>query len=243
MKKNVKNTKLIGRSKKYSANVAKIKELTAGKAVSIEKAVEVLYAIENPKFKDGVSVELHFNLNINATKSDQFVRGSLVLPHGNGKKVKIAAFVTEGNVASAKKAGAEVVGGEDLIEELKNSSKINFDIAVAEPEMMKKLPVIARLLGTAGVMPNPKTGTVGENVAEMIELIKKGKVDFKNDKTGNVHITCGKLNSDFDAAKLIENIKLAIETVEKSKPEAVKKKFVTSISLATTMSPSVTIES
>jgi large subunit ribosomal protein L1 len=233
--------KIKGRSKKYSSNVAKIAELTKNELVSIQKAVETLYSLEHPNFKDGSSVELHVKLNINPTKSDQFVRGNLVLPNGTGKKITIAAFVTEGNIEVAKKAGANIVGSDELIEEIKNSGKINFDIAIAEQEMMKKLPAIARLLGTAGVMPNPKTGTVGDNIEEMIALIKKGKVDFKNDKSGNIHILCGKLNSDFNIDKIVENVTAAFEAVEKSKPEAVKKKFIVSAYLACSMSPSIKI--
>ena len=233
--------KIKGRSKKYSANVAKITESTKNEVVDIKKAVEVLYTLEHSNFKESVSVELHVKLNINPTKSDQFVRGNLVLPHGTGKKLTIAAFVTEGNIELAKKAGAQIAGSDDLIEEIKNSGKINFDIAVAEQEMMKKLPLIARLLGTAGVMPNPKTGTVGDNIEEMISLIKKGKVDFKNDKSGNIHILCGKINKDFDIEKIVENVTAALDAVEKSKPEAVKKKFVISAHLACSMSPSVRI--
>jgi large subunit ribosomal protein L1 len=233
--------KIKGRSKKYSSNIAKITQLTKNETVTIQKAVETLYALEHPSFKDGSSVELHVNLNINATKSDQFVRGNLVLPHGTGKKITIAAFVTEANIELAKKAGADIVGSDELIEELKNSGKINFDIAIAEQEMMKKLPVIARLLGTAGVMPNPKTGTVGDNIEEMISLIKKGKVDFKNDKSGNIHVLCGKLNKDFTIEKIVENVTAAFEAIEKSKPEAVKKKFVISAHIACSMSPSIKI--
>jgi large subunit ribosomal protein L1 len=233
--------KIKGRSKKYSSNVAKIAELTKNETVTIQKAVETLYSLDHPNFKDGSSVELHVKLNINPTKSDQFVRGNLVLPHGTGKKLTIAAFVTEGNIELAKKAGANIAGSDELIEEIKNTGKINFDIAVAEQEMMKKLPAIARLLGTAGVMPNPKTGTVGDNIEEMITLIKKGKVDFKNDKSGNVHVLCGKLNSEFTIEKIVENVTAAFEAIEKSKPEAVKKKFVVSAYIACSMSPSVKI--
>jgi large subunit ribosomal protein L1 len=233
--------KIKGRSKKYSSNVAKVTELTKNETVSIQKAVETLYALEHPNFKDGSSVELHVKLNINPTKSDQFVRGNLVLPNGTGKKLVIAAFVTEANIELAKKAGANIAGSDELIDEIKNSGKINFDIAVAEQEMMKKLPAIARLLGTAGVMPNPKTGTVGDNIEEMITLIKKGKVDFKNDKSGNIHVLCGKINSDFTIEKIVENVTAAFEAIEKSKPEAVKKKFVVSAHIACSMSPSVKI--
>jgi large subunit ribosomal protein L1 len=233
--------KISGRSKKYSANKALVDQATKSLPVSVEEAVGVLQSLTHPSFKNGVSVELHVNLNINPTKSDQFVRGSVVLPHGTGKKVKIAAFVSDAKADEAKKAGAEIVGGEDLIEEIKKTNKINFDIAVAEPAMMTKLPTIARLLGTAGVMPNPKTGTVGENISEIVELIKKGKVDFKNDKSGNIHILVGKISNEFSKEQLIENINSAIEAVEKVKPEAVKKKFFNTIHIACSMSPSVKI--
>lgn len=241
------NTTTVGTkkgSKKYRANLEKLNSKLAevqSKTLSVEDAVNLLFDFEQPNFKDGPTVELHAKLNINPTKSDQLVRGSVVMPNGTGQKVKIAAFVTPQNVDRAKKAGAEIVGGEELIEEIKNSSKIDFDIAIAEPEMMKKLPPIARILGTAKVMPNPRTGTVGENIEEMIQTIQAGKVDYRNDKTGNVHIICGKINSNFDQSKIVENVKAAISSLEKAKPEAVKKKYILSMHLASSLSPSVQV--
>jgi large subunit ribosomal protein L1 len=231
-------------SKKYRNNLAKVKqaqEEAKSEVLSPEKAAELLFAFEQPNMKDGPTVEVHFKLNINTTKSDQLVRASVSLPHGTGRKVRIAAFVSPENVEKAKAAGATLVGGDDLIEEIKNTGKLDFDIAIAQPDMMKKLPAIARVLGTAGVMPNPKTGTVGDNVEEMIRLIKAGKVDFKNDKTGNLHIICGKISSEFTVEKIVENLKTIMEAVEKTKPEAVKKKFVESVFVATTFSPSIRV--
>jgi large subunit ribosomal protein L1 len=209
--------------------------------LELDKAVETLLSLEQPKFKDGASVELQFNLNINPTKSDQLVRSSLVLPHGTGKQVKIAAFVSPENESMAKKAGADIVGGEDLIEKIKKTEKIDFDIAIAEPALMTKLPVIARLLGVAGVMPNPKNGTVSEDITSMIELIKKGKVDFKNDKSSNIHFVVGKINSKFSKEMLIENIQASIEAVEKAKPDGVKKKYILTIHISSSMNPSIKI--
>jgi large subunit ribosomal protein L1 len=232
-----------GRSKKYSENFIKIEEALKAKnatVLPVAEAVELLMGLDQPAFKNGSSLEIHFKLAINPTKSDQFTRGSVVLPHGTGKDVKVVAFVNPENVEIAKKAGAFRVGGDDLIEELKISQKIDFDIAVAEPEMMKKLPAIARLLGTAGCMPNPKTGTVGINIEEMIKLIRAGKIDFKNDKSANIHFGVGKLNKDFSLEKLIENVEVAIDGVEKSKPSAVKK-FINTIHIAASMSPSIRI--
>lgn len=235
-------TKGANRSKKYRANLTKIQEaMGKNTSLTVEKAVELLFDFDQPKFKEGPMVELHIRLNINPTKSDQLVRSSVVLPNGTGKKIVIAAFVTPENVDRARKAGAEVAGSDDLIEQIKNSGTVDFDIAIAQPEMMKKLPAIARILGTRGIMPNPKSGTVGDNIEEIINLIKAGKVDYKNDKTGNLHIPCGKINDQFTPEKIVENIKAALESVEKAKPEAIKKKFVLSAFLATTQSPSVKI--
>jgi large subunit ribosomal protein L1 len=233
-----------GRSKKYLSNLAKVQELQTRLGSSlpeVKEAVQLLFDLDQPKFENGASVELHVKLNINPTKSDQLVRSSVVLPHGTGKKIRIAAFVNPEKEAEAKKAGADVVGSDELIDQIKNSGKVDFDIAIAQPEMMKKLPVIARLLGTAGVMPNPKTGTVGDDIQTMIKLIRSGKVDFRNDKSGNIHIPCGKINRDFNVDTITENVLAALEAVEKAKPEAIKKKFVLSAHLSSTHSPSIKI--
>jgi large subunit ribosomal protein L1 len=234
-------TKITGRSKKYSKNSDLIVKATNNKVVTVEKAVELLFQLDKPTFKDGPSIELHFKLNINPTKSDQLIRSSVTLPNGSGKSVKIAAFVTSNNEELAKKLGAYKSGSEELIAEIKESGKVDFDIAIAQPEIMKQMPAIARILGTAGVMPNPKTGTVGDNVEEMIKTILAGKVDYKNDKSGNVHLLVGKINSKFDIAKIVENVNSAIESVEKAKPDVIKKKYILSAHLTTTMSPSIQI--
>ena len=241
-KTNSNKNKLKGRSKKYSNNFLKIKEaMGSNSKMEIAKASQLLFDLEQPNYKEGTSVELHFKLNINPTKSDQLVRSSVVLPHGTGKKIKIPAFVTADKEQEAKDAGADVIGGEELIAEIKKSGSIDFDKVVAEPKMMPKLPAIARILGVAGVMPSPKTNTVGENIAEIIKTIKAGKVDFKNDKTGNLHFTCGKVNENFDPKKIQENIEAVITAVEKTKPDTIKKKFIISITLATTISPAIKI--
>jgi large subunit ribosomal protein L1 len=234
--------KLNNRSRKYSANYAMIQDVIKSNKTeifSVESAVKTILGLEQPAFKDGSSLEIHFKLNINPTKSDQLVRNSVVLPHGTGKKVIVAAFVNPENADTAKQAGADIVGSEDLIEQIKMSGKVNFDKTIAEPDMMKKLPAIARILGTAGVMPNPKLGTVGTNIEEMIKIIKAGKVDFRNDKTGNVHFLIGKLNKSFTEDQLIANVKSAIDAVEKCKPDVIKKKYIESIYIGSTMSPSL----
>lgn len=231
-------------SKKYQKNQVILKEIqtTLGSTIlSAKDAVDAIYKFEQASFKNGTTVEVHFNLQINTTKSDQLVRNSVVLPHGTGKEVKIVAFVNPENVAMASKLGCFKVGSDELIEEIKTSGKVDFDIAIAEPEMMKKLPAIARILGTAGVMPNPKTGTVGSDLKKMVELIKAGKVDYKNDKAANIHFGIGKINKEFTPEKILANLEAAIDSVEKAKPEVLKKKFIKSITISTTMSPSVKI--
>jgi large subunit ribosomal protein L1 len=224
-------------SKNHAKNLAQVEQ----KVYTIEDAVTALMAMELPKFKNGVTVELRFKLNIDATKSDQLIRSSVVLPHGTGKEVRVAAFVNPENEKAAKAAGADVIGNDVYLEELKKTGKIDFDAAVAEPDMMKKLAPLARVLGTAGVMPSPKNHTVGTDIAAMVKMLKSGKIDIKNDKGGNVHLVVGKINKDFDATKLAENIKIAYEAVEKAKPEGVKKKLIAGAYLKSTMSPSVKI--
>lgn len=244
MTKNISNqtTKSSKRSKKYLLNLAKIKEVTESKSIlTVQEAVELLFSLDQPKYKEGAMIEFHAKLNINPTKSDQLVRSSVVFPHGIGKKIIVAAFVPPELEAEAKKSGADFVGSDELIEEIKKTGKVPFDKAIAHPDTMKKLPSIARLLGTAGVMPNPKTGTVGENIGEMVRVIKAGKVDFKNDKTSNIHVPVGKINKEFTIQKIVENINQLIDAVEKAKPESIKKSLVLKAYLSTSASPSVRV--
>jgi len=232
-------------SKKYTKNFQTLQSAIAinkSEIFTVPKAVELILSLEQPTFQDGPTLEIHFKLNIDTTKSDQLVRSNVVLPNGSGKAVKIAAFVNPESVEMAKKLGCYKVGSDDLIEEIKNGGKVDFDIAIAQPEMMKKLPAIARVLGTAGVMPNPKTGTIGDDIEALVKLINSGKVDFKNDKTGNIHFSVGKINSKFDSDKLVANVDAAIDAVEKAKPDAIKKKYITSIHIASTMSPSIKLK-
>lgn len=233
---------MIKRSKKYLKNKELIEKSIAKNGTEIfeiEKAVALLKELDQANFKNSETVEIHFKLAINPTRSDQLVRSSVILPHGTGKEVKIAAFVNPQNVELVKKLGVYKAGSDDLIEEIKASGNVDFDKAIAEPDVMKKLPSIARILGTAGVMPNPKTGTVGDNLEEMINLIKNGKVDYRNDKSGNVHFSVGK--SNFEIEKLVKNILEAVDSVEKAKPEVLKKKFISSVHICCTMSPSLRI--
>lgn len=204
----------------------------------ITEAVELAKKTATTKFTG--SVEVHVRTNIEAKKTDQAIRGTVTLPHGTGKTKKIAAFVTEGKEADAKSAGASIVGGEELIKEIKETGKTDFDVAVAEPAMMAKLAQIAKVLGTRGLMPNPKTGTVSDNIAVAIKEIAGGKVNFKNDDSGNVHLTIGK--TDFDSAKLVENLKAFYDALMQNKPAAVKKQFIAGITINATMGPGIKVK-
>jgi large subunit ribosomal protein L1 len=193
---------------------------------------------KNAKAKFDESVEVHLRLNIDPKKSDQQVRGVAELPHGTGKKVKIAVFTTV-QKKEAEESGADVVGGEELIDKIKSSGKIDADITIATPEMMPKLATIAKILGPKGLMPNPKNQTVTPKVKEIIESLKKGRADFKNDNSGNVHQVIGK--ASFDPEKLEENFKVFIDALKKAKPEGAKGKFVKSVSICSTMGKAVRV--
>jgi large subunit ribosomal protein L1 len=206
------------------------------KTYSPEEAIELAKKTANTKFVG--SVEVHVRLGIDAKKTDQAVRGLAQLPHGTGKAKKVAAFVSEAKEKEAKDAGASLVGGEDLIKKIKESEKTDF--AVAEPSLMPKLAQIAKILGPRGLMPNPKTGTVSADIGKIIREIAGGKVDFKNDDSGNIHQIIGK--SDFDAEKLAQNFQAFMDSVKQSKPAAVKGQYIASVSINATMGPGIKVK-
>jgi large subunit ribosomal protein L1 len=194
---------------------------------------------KNAKAKFDESVEAHIKLDIDPKKSDQQVRGVAQLPHGTGKTVKIVVFTTT-QKKEAEEAGADAVGGEELIDKIKTTGKIEADVAIATPEMMPKLAGIAKILGPKGLMPNPKSQTVTPKVKEVIESLKKGRADFKNDNSGNLHQVIGKVS--FEDAKLEENFKIFLEAVRKAKPEGAKGKFLKNVSICSTMGKGVQVD-
>lgn len=214
------------------SNLAAIEK---NRVYTAEEAIELVKKTATTKFTG--SVEVHIKTAIDAKKTDQAIRGAVTLPHGTGKTKKIAAFVTEGKEAEAKAAGAEIVGGEELIKKIKETEKTDFDVAVAEPAMMPKLATIAKILGTRGLMPNPKTGTVSENITAAITEIAGGKINFKNDNSGNVHQVIGKTN--FDNTQILENLKKFMEALHAAKPSAVKKNFIITATMNATMGPGI----
>ena len=208
------------------------------KLYTINEATALVKSTATTKFDS--TVEVHVNLGIDVKKGDQQVRATIIFPHSIGKTKKVAAFVSPDKEKEARDAGAEIVGGEDLIAELLASGKITFDVAVASPDMMAKMTKIAKLLGPIGLMPNPKTDTVNTNVKKMVEDIKKGKVAFKNDQTGNLHQAIAK--ASLDAEKIVANFTAFMEAVKKVKPPSSKGVYLQSVTLTSTMGPGIKID-
>ncbi len=207
------------------------------KVYSIDEALDILEKFPHAKFDE--SVEVHIRTKIDPKKTDQQIRGTVDLPFGTGKEVMIVAF-TETQQKEAQKAGADIVGGEELIEKLKKGKIKEFDLAVATPEMMPKLAQVAKILGPKGLMPNPKTQTVGPKIAPLIEGLKKGRASYKSDRSGNLHLAIGKRS--FSKNQLKENFKAFLENVKKNKPDAVKGIFIRSVSISGTMTPGIKVK-
>lgn len=189
--------------------------------------------------KFDASIEVHVRTGIDPRKSDQTIRGSVTLPHGSGKVRRVAVFAEGEQAAEAKAHGAELVGSMELINEIKQSGKADFDIALATPEMMRSLASVAKILGPKGLMPSPKNETVSAHIGKSLEEIKKGRMNFKNDDTGNVHFLIGR--ASFSAEQLTENYQSAMEALRKNKPSTAKGTFVVSIIACSTMGPSIRI--
>lgn len=207
------------------------------KSYPIAEAVELTKKLSKTKFD--ASVEIHFRLGIDTKKGEQQIRAAVSLPHGTGKTVRVAAFVSPGKEKEVREAGADIVGGEELIAEIKKTEKTDFQVAVAEPMMMKNLAQIAKILGTRGLMPSPKNETVTPNPAKAVAELKKGKVSFKNDDTGNVHVAIGKVS--FDGKKLVENYETILSAIKKAKPGSSKGIYLRNISINTTMGPGLKV--
>jgi large subunit ribosomal protein L1 len=203
----------------------------------MDEAIPLLLQTSKTKF-DG-SCEVHMKLGVDPKHADQAVRGTLSLPHGTGKKVKIVAFVPDDKVKEAKDAGAVEAGNADLIEKI-NGGWLDFEIAVASPDMMKEIGKIAKILGQKGLMPNPKSGTVTPDVGKVISEIMKGKIEFRNDKQANLHNIFGKVS--FGEDKLKENLKTYVKAIMDVKPSGVKGVYINSITLSTTMGPGIRLD-
>ncbi|MCA9375992.1 MAG: 50S ribosomal protein L1 [Candidatus Doudnabacteria bacterium] len=221
---------------KRTASVrTKIKELQA--PVSIEEGIALVKEAASKKFDE--AVEVHMNLGIDRSKSEHIVRGTVVLPHGTGTTLKIACFAPESEHEAAKAAGATIVGGEELVEQILKSEKTDFDIAVATPDMMRHLGKIGKILGMRGLMPNPKNETVTKTPVKTIEELSKGKITFRNDDGGNLHQAVGK--ASFTDEQLKENVEAYVAAIKKAKPDGIKGTYLRSVTLSSTMGPGVPI--
>lgn len=211
-------------------------QLDTDKVYSLTDAIEALRPYCSKKFDE--SLEIAIRLGVDVTKADQNIRGMLSLPNGTGKTVRVAVF-TVNSADEAKKAGADVVGGEDLIEKVA-AGEINFDRVIATPDMMPKMSKIARVLGPKGLMPNPKLGTVTNNVAEAVATAKAGQIEYRAEKKGIIHAGIGKMS--FATEKLVENANALIEQLKKVKPASVKGQYILGASVATTQGPGLRVE-
>jgi len=220
---------------KRSKNYRAAKELLENKEFfSIDEALPILLKTSKTKFDE--SCEIHMKLGINPKHADQLVRGTLIMPNGTGKKVNVIAIVPDEKIKEAKDAGAIEAGNTDLIDKI-NSGWMDFDVVVATPSIMKEVGKIAKTLGQKGLMPNPKSGTITDDVKQVIGEIIKGKIEYRNDKQGNLHNVFGKIS--FGEAKLKENLKSYIRAVVDAKPVGVKGVYIQSITITTTMGPGI----
>ncbi len=205
------------------------------KVYSPEEALELVKKTSGVKFD--AAVEVHLRLGIDPKKSGEQVRGTVVLPHGTGRIKRVAAFVEPDKEKEAREAGADRVGGEELVAEIAQSGKLDFDVAVATPSMMPKIAKLAKLLGPRGLMPNPKNETVGTNIKKMVEEAKAGKISWKNDDTANVHQVIGRVS--FETTKLAENLSAFLESVRRAKPATAKGIYFRTAVLTSTMGPPI----
>jgi large subunit ribosomal protein L1 len=221
-------------SRRHQENKAKTKNIVFS---TTEEAIKMLQETATAKFTE--TVELHANLNIDPKYADQQLRTTVTLPHGIGKSIKIAVLTNDSNTAEAQTAGADIVGNDDLIEQI-SQGNIDFDLLIATPDMMPKLAKLGRVLGPKGLMPSPKSGTVSTTLTATLSDFKKGKFEYKADKTGVVHVSFGK--SNFTEIQLIENLTALHQSIELNRPSGVKGKYFKNMFICTSMGPSIQLD-
>lgn len=225
-------------SKKNTKRFAELlKKVDSNKIYNLDEAVSTVKTLASAKFDE--TVEIALKLNVDPRHADQMVRGSVVLPAGTGKTVRVAVIAKDAKADEAKAAGADIVGAEDFVDEIAKGI-INFDVLIATPNLMGLVGKIGRLLGPKGLMPNPKTGTVTMDVAQAVKNAKSGQVNFRVDKQGNIHAGLGKVS--FTKEQLNDNISAFVKMINKHKPAAAKGKYIKSAALSLTMSPSISLE-
>lgn len=223
------------KSKKYTEALSKIEK---GKLYSLEEAVKLVKETSVSTF-DG-TVEIAVRLNLDTKKNDQQLRGAIVLPHGTGKTKKVLVLAKGDAAKAATDAGADYVGDVDMITKIEKENWFDFDVIIATPEMMPMLGKLGKVLGPKGLMPNPKTGTVTMDTKKAVEDVKKGRVEYRTDSYANVHALVGKVS--FDDEKLVDNVKVFMDVIIKSKPQAAKGVYLKGVSLASTMGPGIKVD-
>ncbi len=224
-------TGLTKRKKEFQKIIDEAKVYTTEEAISLLKKA--------PRAKFDETVELSFRLNADPKQPDQMVRGTVILPHGTGKKVKVLVLCKGEGANDAKEAGADYVGGADLISKI-SSGWIDFDMVVSTPDMMRDVGKLGRILGPRGLMPNPKTGTVTNDLARAVKEAKAGRIEFRLDKLGNINTSVGKIS--FEEKAICENVNTVIRTIDKTRPHGIKGKFIKNISISTTMGPGLRLD-
>ncbi|MGD2043480.1 MAG: 50S ribosomal protein L1, partial [Acidimicrobiia bacterium] len=205
---------------------------------SAREAIDLVKTLSKAKFDE--TVEVVYNLGIDARKADQLVRGTVSLPNGTGKDVKVAVFCTPDKEAEAKEAGADVVGGAELIERLQGGEELNADVAIATPDMMSEVGKLGRVLGPRGLMPNPKSGTVTQDVAKTVSEFKAGKLEYRNDRYGNVHVPIGKVS--FEVEGLFGNLEALTAEIQRARPAGAKGRYMRGMTVSSTMGPGVKVD-
>jgi large subunit ribosomal protein L1 len=219
-------------------NINKARAAVEQRPYKLDEAVPLLQKVKFAKFDETVEVTLR--LGVDPKHADQMVRGTVVLPHGLGKSKKVLVIATGEKVREAEAAGADIVGGEELVEKIQKENWVDYDAVIATPDVMKSVGRLGKVLGPRGLMPNPKTGTVTFDVAAAVKEIKAGKVEFRTDKTALVHVPVGKIS--FEPKKLVENATTVISSVIRAKPSAAKGKYIKGVTLSSTMGPGISID-
>jgi large subunit ribosomal protein L1 len=220
--------------KKYQTAAAQVEKRLYG----LEEAIPLVQKIKFAKFDE--TVEVHMRLGVNPKHADQMVRGTVVLPNGLGKSMRVLVITSGEKVAEAEAAGADIIGGEDMVNKIQKENWLDYDAVIASPDMMRSVGRLGKILGPRGLMPNPKTGTVTMDIGRAVKEIKAGKVEFRVDKTGVIHAPVGK--SSFATSKLLENAQTLVQAVVRAKPASAKGKYVRSATVCSTMGPGVPLD-
>jgi large subunit ribosomal protein L1 len=220
--------------KKYTAASAQVEQ----KPYGLEEAVPIVKKVKFAKFDE--TVEVHLRLGVDGKHADQMVRGTVVLPNGLGRSKKVLVIASGDKLREAQEAGADIVGGDDMVAKIQSENWTDFDAVIATPDMMRSVGRLGKVLGPRGLMPNPKTGTVTTDVATAVKEVKAGKVEFRLDKTNCIHCPVGKVS--FDATKLVENANTLLQAIVRAKPSAAKGKYIKSVTVCSTMGPGVALD-